>query len=339
MKHLDESERRCYRHAAAEHTVQQRDDSCSPGTTKGRDIKPMVLYFRAVRHVASLITVLRRFLSASTLYVPIGQQHSLWKPAEPSEAHDTRSALQPADMTPMSACSGATLATAVGISAASALETESSHVHTAVSTSDSNDSWPSRQAGRDPHRTDSLPGNQAHPQQRALPCSHTDFQHKTHAERTSHAAKRGGAERGKAADPKTAPASRDEQEGLGIFWMHRLPMYRLRMREICNGTAAGAVLGPGVAATERTQADSAPSAAPLVQLSENVVPGMHPQKGYPQPCSPELRKSSFEADRVGSLRGQMSSNWVRNILRLQLRVLHYVAGMVMLVSIMITLLR
>jgi len=341
MKHLDKSERRCTRHAATEQTVQQLDNSYSPSTTKGRNVKPMALYLRAVRHVASLISALRRLFSASELYVSIGQQHSLRKPADSSEAHDTSSALQPADRTPTSACSGAGLATAVGISVVSALETESrfcSDVHTAESNSDSDDSWPSRQAGRDPYRTDSLPGRQAHTQQLALPCRYRDFQHGNHAEHRTHAAKRGGAERGRAADPKTAPALRDEQKVLGIFWMHRLPMYRLRMREICASTAAGAILGPDMAATEHTQPDSEPSAAPLVQLSENVVPGMHLQKGSPQPYSSEPRAASFEVDRVVSRRGHINSHSARNILRLQLQVLHYVAGMVMLVCIMISLL-
>ncbi len=317
MKHLDESERHCSRHAATEHTVQQLDSSYSPSATKGRDVKPMVLYFRAVSHVASLLTVLRHLFSASKLYVPIGQQHSLWKPADSSEAHDASSALQSADRTPMSACSGAGLPTAVGISVLSALETESrfcSDVHTAESNSDSNDSWPRRQAGRDPYRTDSSPGRQAHTQQQALLCSYPDFQHEKHAEHRSHAAQASKAERGKAADLKTAPALRDVPEGLGIFWMHRLPMYRLRMHEICNSIAAGAVLGPTVAGP--TQADSEPSTAPRVQLSENLVPGMYLQKGSPQLYSPEARAASFEAGRVVSRRGHISSHWARNILRL-----------------------
>ena len=185
-------------------------------------------------------------------YAPIGQQRSLQKPA--ARPGSTRSAGQhAADAAHMSACSGAVLATAVGIGVLSALETERRLKDEKVCSSPINgqdDAARTLRLWSDPqHAQLSMPGSRAYAGGARLVGNHavqrpeslkSQRRQLRHSEESLHGilhtydATAGGTHK---------HALAEEQEGRSIFWMHRLPAYRARMREICGGSIGSAGLG------------------------------------------------------------------------------------------------
>ena len=184
-------------------------------------------------------------------YAPIGQQRSLQKPA--ARSGSARSAGQPAaDVARASACSGAVLATAVGIGVLSALETErrlKDEKACSSPVSRHNDAARTLHLWGDPHHAQlSISGSRAYAGGGRLVGSHAAQQRESlksqgrqrrHSEESLHGILH--------TDDATAGrthkhASAEEQEGRSIFWMHRLPAYRARMHDIYGGPIVSADL-------------------------------------------------------------------------------------------------
>ena len=180
-------------------------------------------------------------------YAPIGQQHSLQKPAARSGSAGPTG--QPtADVAHVSACSGAVLATAVGIGVLSALETERRLKDERTCSSPINrhdDAAQTMPPWNDPHNAHiSMPGGRAFSGGARLVDSHAMEQRERvkaqgrqlrHSKESLH----GILNIDNATAGRTHKrASAEEQEGRSIFWMHRLPAYRARMHEIYGGPIA-----------------------------------------------------------------------------------------------------
>ena len=184
-------------------------------------------------------------------YAPIGQQHSLQKPA--ARLGSAGPGRQPAaDVAHMSACSGAVLATAVGIGVLSALETErrlKDEKACSSPVSGYDDAAKTVRLWGDPHHAQlSMPGSRACAGGGRLVGSHAAQQRGSLNSQSRQLRKSGDGLQGVLrTDDATAGrthkrASAQEQEGRSIFWMHRLPAYRARMREIYGGPSASADL-------------------------------------------------------------------------------------------------
>ena len=205
----------------------------------------MILQLRCLH---SGLKALLEFPFVAQVYAPIGQQHSLRKPA--ARLGSIRSGAQPAaDVAHVSACSGAVLATAVGIGVLNALETER-RLRDEGCTSPINRYDPAAQTLRlwkDPHHAQfSMPGSRAYAGGGRLAGGHAAQQRESlqsqgrqlrHGEEGLHGILRSV---GATAGRRHKHASAEEQEGRSIFWMHRLPAYRARMREIYAGFIASA---------------------------------------------------------------------------------------------------
>ena len=185
-------------------------------------------------------------------YAPIGQQHSLQKPA--ARPGSARSAAQPAACVAhtITACSGAVLATAVGIGVLSALETErrlKDEKACSSPVSGQNDAAQTLRLWNDPHHAQlSMPGSRAYAGGGRLVISHAAQQRgslnsQSRQLRKSEDGLYGVLRTDDATAGRTHKhASAQEQEGRSIFWMHRLPAYRARMHGIYGGPFASADL-------------------------------------------------------------------------------------------------
>ena len=257
-------------HAGGNAHPQQQTASRATVTAREAAAKHALQLVIKVRQAIIALIMLRQLRSVSRLYVPIGQQHSLWKPASADAPRGGSSATWRCDMAHASACNGAALATAVGISVLSAIETETSLRTDAV-----RERLFSSHAGpahRGPHALGTAPW-------RTLIAGAASLDR-----RSRHMAEKGrpceGAEqRFLSADARRRGfASAEEPEGLSIFWMHRLPMYRTRMHEICHVITAGAELD-GYPADTLYKA-SAHAGGSFAQIHNDVAPSMQPQRAY-----------------------------------------------------------
>ena len=223
-----------------------------------------------VRQAITALIMLRQLRSVSRLYAPIGQQHSLWKPASADTPRGGSTATWRSDMAHASACNGAALAAAVGISVLSAIETE-----TSLGTGAVRERLFSSHAGpaqRDPHALRTAPWHSLIAGAASLD------------RRSGRVAKKGrpseeAQQTFLSADARRRGfASAEEPEGLSIFWMHRLPMYRTRMHEICHVITAGAELNGSPANTPHKA--SVHAGGSFAQLHNDVAPSMQPQRAY-----------------------------------------------------------
>ena len=277
---------------------QQQNASRATVTARKAAAKHALQLVIKVRQAIIALIMLRQLRSVSRLYVPIGQQHSLWKPASADAPCGGSSATWRSDMAHASACNGAALAAAVGISVLSAIETETS-------------------SGTDASR-ERLFSSHAGPAHRSLHALGTAPWRSLIARaasldrRSRHMAGKGrpseeAEQRLLSADARRRGfASAEEPEGLSIFWMHRLPMYRTRMHEICHVITAGAELDGYPA--DSPHKSSVHAGGSFAQSHNDVAPSMQPQRAYTvQHCTNEQLGDSpiAAASRLHSLGGSL----------------------------------
>ena len=225
-----------------------------------KPVQVLALMRLQLRCLHSGLEALLQLPFIAQVYAPIGQQHSLRKPA--ARPGSTKSAA--ADAAHMSACSGAVLAAAVGIGVLSALETERRLQDGSACSSPINRHDDAAHAlWRDPHHAQrSMLGSRAYAGGGRLVGSHAAQQR----DRESPGRQLRHSKESLQSLPRTddaiaggvhSLASAEEQEGRSIFWMHRLPAYRARMREICGGPSADADLDADLTKTGPREQDHA----------------------------------------------------------------------------------